>query len=376
MVPSGGRLKRVAGSVAIAALFAAGSIGAAALPASAQTATTNPTGSFTQKDPNTLGPGTQSSALPIIGAQTPNGPSQLSGGSGATGNNTYMGHIDQPVANVPLYPGATVAMSGWAVDQSAQGWAGFDQVAIYNGLMGQGGSQIGGGSVGLLRPDIARQHGAAAVSSGWSGIATIPRLGAGNQYQQLPINVYFHTPTKGWYYVPGSILGNTDQRVRNESYANGILQAPGSFYSSDFIPVPLYSSTETHGRSLNRMCGYASDTNAADGTANIQNVEIILDGDPANVLPAVDLGPANLTGCTGIEAPRGYAPDSGWNMTINETLYVPQLPVDGGPPTRCAANNCGKNAAQWPQGQHTYYVVATTKTGKVSTLTIPFRVPS
>jgi hypothetical protein len=366
--------------VAIAALFAAGSVGSAALPAAAQTVQTgtspNTTGTFNQKDPNITGVETQVAGFPVLGAQTPNPASQLQGGQGATGNNTFWGHIDQPAANVPLYPGATLALSGWALDRAAPGWTGIDGVQVYNGVMGQGGTSIGSGGVGLARPDIARQYGPTAAQSGWWAQITVPRLSAGNQYAQLPVNVYFHTPTKGWWYAQGAVLDNTDQRVRYETFANGILQAPGYFYSSDFIPKFIVNSSETHGRAVNQICGYADDTNSADGSAGIQNVEVILDGDPGNVLPAVDLGPASMTGCTGIAAPRGYTADSGWQMIVNETIYPPQVPVDGGPPARCTYANCSKGSYQWPVGNHTYYVVATTNSGKVSTITIPFQVPS
>jgi hypothetical protein len=282
------------------------------------------------------------------------------------------------VVNVPLYPGATVAMSGWALDQSAQGWAGFDTVQIYNGVPGQGGTVIGTGSVGLARPDIARTYGPAAVTSGWTAVATVPRLPQGSTYQQLPINVAFHTPSKGTYYVPGTILGSMDNRVQNESFQNGILSAPGYFLSSDFAPKFMVNATSTRGRAVNPICGYATDTQqfVTDGTAGIAKVDVILDGNPGNVLPSVDLGLADLTGCAGIAAPRGYAPDAGWQMTINETYYPPAVPTNPGPPEQCTYANCSKGSYQWPVGNHTFYVVETTKTGKTATLTIPFVVPS
>ena len=46
-------------------------------------------------------------------------------------------------------------MRGWAVDQSAQGWSGIDQVQVFNGAMDQGGQLLATGIVGLDRPDVA-----------------------------------------------------------------------------------------------------------------------------------------------------------------------------------------------------------------------------
>src|SRR5690242_20097652 len=74
--------------------------------------------------------------------------------AGAAGDNTYEGFIDQPQAGSTIAAGAPFHVSGWAVDMSADGWAGIDGMQV---LLGS--NVIATGIVGGSRPDVANVTG-------------------------------------------------------------------------------------------------------------------------------------------------------------------------------------------------------------------------
>ncbi len=76
------------------------------------------------------------------------------GPSGA-GDNTYTGFIDQPSNGATVPGGGSFALTGWFVDQTAQGWAGADNMQVWLGTMDGGGKMIAQGSVAGNRPDVA-----------------------------------------------------------------------------------------------------------------------------------------------------------------------------------------------------------------------------
>src|SRR4029077_3660887 len=96
----------------------------------------------------------------------------------------------------------------WFVDESAQGWTGVDDIQVWRGVMGSGGSALlAHANLGLSRPDV----GAALNNSFWSAsgfAAFVPAdsLTAGPQ----TLLVYAHTPDKGWWYptLPVSVSPN------------------------------------------------------------------------------------------------------------------------------------------------------------------------
>src|SRR5919206_4222958 len=114
----------------------------------------------------------------------------------AVGDMTYAGFVDQPALGAQLASDQPLVVSGWFVDQTAQGWAGIDDVQVYDGLSGVGGTFLGRASVGLPRPDVAQ-----ALGNGFwlrSGFAAVlGPLSAGAH----TLVVYAHTPAKGWWYT-------------------------------------------------------------------------------------------------------------------------------------------------------------------------------
>jgi Bacterial Ig domain len=117
-------------------------------------------------------------------------------GPGAAGANTIEGSIDLP-GDVSVSTAASFRVAGWLVDTSAQGWAGFDQVQVYDGPMDGGGKQLATATVGLDRPDVAAVLGNPSWSaSGYDAI--VP--GSAIQPGLVTVYVYGHTPDRGWWY--------------------------------------------------------------------------------------------------------------------------------------------------------------------------------
>src|SRR5579859_3690641 len=114
-------------------------------------------------------------------------------GPDAVGDDTYDGFVDMPAAGATV-PTGSFAVSGWFVDRTADGWAGADQVQLYAGQMGNGGTMLAAGVVGQNRPDVAAAEGNPSwAASGFSGVVPAGSLQPGSQ----TLSVYVHTPGKG-----------------------------------------------------------------------------------------------------------------------------------------------------------------------------------
>src|SRR5262252_4297848 len=118
-------------------------------------------------------------------------------GPGAVQDNTYDGFIDQPTNGATVPGSGSFPLSGWFVDTTAQGWAGADDVQVWQGTMDGGGKMLAKAVFAQSRPDVA----AAEANPFWdaSGFgAAIPSgaLGPGPQ----TLSVYVHTPGKGWWF--------------------------------------------------------------------------------------------------------------------------------------------------------------------------------
>jgi hypothetical protein len=124
-------------------------------------------------------------------------------GPDASSDNTYAGFVDQPAVGAQVASDQPLVVAGWFVDQTADGWAGVDDVQVYDGLSGAGGRFLGRGQVGLNRPDVAQALGNGFwLRSGFS--ASLGPLGPGVH----TLSVYAHTPAKGWWFtqVPITVL--------------------------------------------------------------------------------------------------------------------------------------------------------------------------
>jgi hypothetical protein len=213
-------------------------------------------------------------------------------GPQATGDNTYVAYIEQP-ASGRLTGGAPFQISGWMGDSTAQGWAGFDQIQIYNGLMDDGGTLLSTASIGLDRPDVAR----ATADPGWQMSGFVARLNP----TTLPVGTYVlllyaHTPAKGWWYTsfPLSVSGSTTTL------------AAGSPIVA--IDRPRADETVPGGTTTYTISGSAVDPAATRATGDgVDRVEVYLGG-PRGEPRSTPLGDATINA-------------TAWSLNFAPNLY-------------------------------------------------------
>src|SRR5262249_8835336 len=140
-------------------------------------------------------------ALPSVShAQT----SDWQPGPDAIGDSTYDGFIDIP-SNGNTVPGSgTFTVAGWFVGTTAAGWAGADDVQVFLGLMGGGGTMLAKAQIAQNRPDVGAATGNPFWSaSGYSAVVNGSSVPGGSQ----TLSVYAHTPGKGWWFKQVSVNG-------------------------------------------------------------------------------------------------------------------------------------------------------------------------
>lgn len=146
-------------------------------------------------------------SLAVIGAMAAPAAAQSSGwqaGPSAAGDNTYTGYIDAP-ANGATVPGnGSFLVSGWFVDTTAEGWAGADQGQVWLGTMDGGGKMLAQLNIAQGRPDVAAAtSNPFFVASGFNAVVNGSSVPGGSQ----TLNVYMHTPAKGWWFKPVTVNG-------------------------------------------------------------------------------------------------------------------------------------------------------------------------
>jgi hypothetical protein len=281
--------------------------------------------------------------------------------------------VETPRAGQQIQAGANVLVSGWAADTTAQGWAGFDQMQVYNGDRASG-TKLADGNVGQNRPDVADAIGSNFAKSGFSAVVPSSALNAG----PATLTVYLHTASKGWIYKQVSI--NTAAGAQLEFPSDPIV----------VISKPTDGSIVSTQQIYNRyvLVGYALDRNpvtdpgnqsklfgpgAGAGEAGIQSVLLYLDlmpGQPGyssavNQLQTPLLGIEDLASAQGPAA--GPIHTASGKSTITRT-YGPEYEFAGW-------------VASWDvrsvqtDSQHTIYAVAKSSiTGKTSVASTTFYV--
>jgi hypothetical protein len=120
-------------------------------------------------------------------------------------SNTFTGFIDNPSSGATIPTGGGFSVNGWFVDTTAQGWAGADDVQLFLGQMGNGGTMLAKGVVGGTRPDVANALGNPYWSaSGFSVNVPSANLPSGTE----TLGLYVHTPGKGWWYEPLNVTAS------------------------------------------------------------------------------------------------------------------------------------------------------------------------
>ena len=239
-------------------------------------------------------------------------------GPDASGDNTYMGFIDQPSGNATV-PTGSFTVSGWFVDTTAQGWAGADDVQVWLGTMDGGGHLLFKPNFAQTRPDVAAALGNPfAVSSGFIGSMPPGTLGVGQQ----TLSVYAHTPAKGWWFKQVSV------NVVAGAPANPAPAPPGPSVSGGAPPIVVIIRPKDSETVLTKddfeIQGYALDRNAGktQGVAGsgIDRVSLYL-GDRDNggqSLGDADLG-FNDTTAEGLYGSQFAS--AGWRLVFHPTQF-------------------------------------------------------
>jgi len=183
-------------------------------------------------------------------------------GQDAIGEDTYLGFIDAPAPNATVQ--STFEVRGWAVDQTAEGWAGIDQVQVVQGLLGQGGRVLAMAQIAQDRPDVAQALGNPFFAA--SGFrATVSGLGPGT----TTLNLHVHTPGKGWWYRPFTVTVPVPPQRAFSDDPLVVVSSPRPDERIDFAASEMIVS------------GFALDRNAPPDTgvggSGIKQIQVYLD---------------------------------------------------------------------------------------------------
>jgi hypothetical protein len=221
-----------------------------------------------------------------------------SAGPGATTSDTYEGSVDSPTAGSSISGGSTLNVDGWFVDTTAQGWAGADQVEVFLGQMGSGGTQLAQGVVAESRPDVGSATGNAYwTNSGFDVQVPTTSLPAGNQ----TLDVYLHTPAKGWWFEPVTVdvSGAATASSTTPAQASAATGAPQVTVTSPAENQNVLTSGDF------TITGNATEPGAA--ASDIDRVEVWIDGERDSGTLLGDTTPAS---------------DGSWSMTFTPTKFA------------------------------------------------------
>jgi hypothetical protein len=245
------------------------------------------------------------------------------GGPGAALDNTYDGYIDVPKLNATV-PTGSFTVAGWFVDKLAEGWAGADDVQIWQGTMDGGGKMLAKAVFAQGRPDVAAATGNPFwAASGFGGVVPANSLAAGNQ----TLSVYAHTPGKGWWYKQVTVNVSASAPAATTPSAPA---ASAPTVSGGALPI-LVIEKPSSGENINtrsngglyQMIGYALDKNAAlnqgsQGTG-IDHVSVYVDKERDS--GGAFLGDADLA-FSDTAATTTYGSQfasAGWRLTFKPT---------------------------------------------------------
>jgi Bacterial Ig domain len=227
-------------------------------------------------------------------------------GPGAILDNTYAGFVDQP-SNGGTVPGSgTFTVTGWFVDQTAEGWAGADQMQVWLGTMDGGGKMLASGAVALPRPDVATALGNPFyAASGFA--ASVPGSAVPGGPQTL--NVYMHTGGKGWWFKPVSVNGGGSGAAAAAPAPSG--NAPAATGGGGAPTGAVTAPTEGQNVSAKGSATFTIEGNASDpaaGPGGIDSVDVWIFGERDSG-SGTDLGTANLNG------------DGTWSLSFSPTKF-------------------------------------------------------
>ena len=210
------------------------------------------------------------------------------------------GVIDSPATGDHLRIDRSFTVSGWMIDRTAQGWAGFDAVHVYEGLAGAG-RLLAVGNVSISRPDVASALGNPDwASAGFQAVVPGGLLALGDTV----LTVYLHSPSKGWWYKQVSVT------VDRPHFAQPVLavQKPQ--------PTEKVKTNQDY-----TIVGYALDPGARDDTG-VDRVDIYIRAERGGA-DSIRLGWANI-GDENAEAAEIYGErfrNTGWKLTFRPSDF-------------------------------------------------------
>jgi hypothetical protein len=234
-------------------------------------------------------------------------------GPGGVDDPTYAGFIDVPANGATVSTGG-FTVAGWFVDQTAQGWAGADDVQIWQGTMDGGGKLLSKAIFAQSRPDVATALGNPFYAA--SGFVAQIGGGVASSGSQT-LNVYAHTPGKGWWF-----------KGFNVNVASGAVAAPapstggsaasivvGFVKPADGEKVLTKNTYEIQGFAIDKAAG----PNQGAAGSGIDRVSVYLGARDENgtFLGDADLGFSDSTAATyGAQFGSG-----GWRLTFKPTQF-------------------------------------------------------
>jgi hypothetical protein len=248
-------------------------------------------------------------------------------GPGAILDNTYTGFVDAPTANATV-PTGNFQVLGWFVDMTAQGWAGADDIQIFQGTMDGGGRMLAKANFAKNRPDVATATGNPYwAASGFN--ATVP--GGSLSPGATTLSVYAHTPGKGWWYKQVNVTVSASAAAAPAPVAAAGAAAPAPAVTGGSLPIVAIEKPKDSEQVLTKsdyeIVGYALDRAAApnQGVAGsgIDRVQVYLGAEREN--NGTFLGEATLAYSDSVPVGLygGQFASSGWRLTFKPTQFHP-----------------------------------------------------
>ncbi len=200
-------------------------------------------------------------------------------------------------------------VAGWFFDKTAQGWAGADDVEVWQGTMDGGGRQLVKLNFAQNRPDVAgAESNPSAAPSGFNGVVPPNSLGLGPQ----TLSVYAHTPGKGWWFKQVNVTVSTAAPA-----------APVASTSGSALPVVGIERPKDGEQVLTKndydISGFALDKTAASG-CGVDRVSVYLGARDSG---GQFLGDAelNFSDTTPVGQYGGQFDTCGWRLTFHPTQF-------------------------------------------------------
>jgi hypothetical protein len=243
---------------------------------------------------------------------------------------TYAGFIDVPATSSTV-PTGSFTVAGWFVDQTSQGWAGADDVQVWQGTMDGGGKMLAKALIAQSRPDVASALGNPFfAASGYSAVVPANALAVGPQ----TLSVYAHTGGKGWWFkqtqvnVSASAPATASPAPAASAPAVPAPAAGGPVVSGGALPIvvielPTNTTNYNTHDAVDTIIGYALDTNASPNMvtqgSGIDRVTVYLDNQRENGGTLVGDADLAFADPKAVSAYGSQFSAAGWRIDIKPT---------------------------------------------------------